>query len=72
VLGQGALSAWSTATGFDAHSALTDPMFTSIVAPYNLAPGPGSPLVGAGDPNNYAPTTITGQRRTLPPNVGAY
>ena len=31
----------------------------------------GSPTVGAGDPNYFAPTTIDGNTRTSPPDIGA-
>ena len=65
---QTTLAAWKAATGQDANSVNTDPVFTS---PSNLIPTT-SGMPHAGVYINSVPTDITGINRTNPPDIGAY
>jgi len=69
---QGALSSWSSKTGFDQHSMDADPMFKSIAAPYDLSAKAMSPLVNHGDPTSASATDVTGKARDSMPDIGAY
>jgi hypothetical protein len=53
-----------------ANSINANPLFVS--APTNLRPGPGSPLVGEGDPNQKPDVDYEGETRPTPPSIGAY
>jgi len=64
------LSAWQTASGFDKHSEVADPMFTS--APTSCSPNAGSPLVNAGDASNSPKVDLNGKTRDALPDVGAF
>ena len=70
--GVGSLDKWTAARSFDSHSRVVDPGFAAISPPYDLSALAGSPLVGAGDPARSSPTSISGQARGAPPDVGAY
>jgi hypothetical protein len=64
------LAAWQTASGFDKHSKMTDPMFTT--APDNCNPASGSPLVNAGDAANSPAVDLSGKTRDSQPDIGAF
>ncbi len=64
------LSAWQSASGFDKHSKMTDPMFVS--APTNYTPATGSPLVNAGDAANSPTVDLNGKLRDAMPDIGAF
>jgi hypothetical protein len=63
------LSAWQSASGFEKHSKMTDPMFTN--APADFTPASASPLVNAGDPANSPTVDVTGKTRDSQPDIGA-
>lgn len=67
------LSAWSSATGFDAASQVADPKFVNAATSgYDFHPATGSPLIGMGN-GMYAPKVdITGSTRSGLPDIGAY
>jgi hypothetical protein len=64
------LSAWQSASGFDMHSKMADPMF--VAAPSNCAPATGSPLVNAGDAANSPTVDLNGKLRDATPDIGAF
>jgi hypothetical protein len=64
------LSAWQSASGFDKHSKMTDPMFTS--PPSDCTPASGSPLVNAGDPSNSPSVDLNGKTRDSLADIGAF
>jgi hypothetical protein len=70
--GVGSIDKWASTRAFDLHSRAVDPGFSAVAPPYDLSVPAGSPLVGAGDPARSSSTTISGQARGLPPDVGAY
>ena len=63
------LAAWQGASGVDANSIESDPLFNSGT---NLQPQPGSPVVGAGQAISGITTDILGVTRGNPPTIGAY
>jgi hypothetical protein len=66
---RGSLSAWRSASGFDAASFTSDPQ---LVAPgTDFTPGPTSPLLGKADPAHAPATDLTGKTRDAQPDIGA-
>jgi hypothetical protein len=63
------LSAWQSASGFDKHSKMTDPMFG---APDSCKPTSGSPLVNAGDATDSPSVDLNGKVRDALPDIGAF
>jgi len=69
----GALAAWQTKSGLDAHSLWADPMFKNAAdSSYDFTAQAGSPLLGAGDPAHGSTVDISGKARPSPPDIGAY
>ena len=68
--GSSGLSDWQTATGFDTHSKMTDPMFTNPTT--DFTPAAGSPLVNAGDATCSASGDLRGTQRDAQPDIGAF
>jgi hypothetical protein len=66
----GTLSGWQSASGFDMHSKMTDPLFTS--APTSCTPTAASPLVNAGDTSNSPTVDLNGKVRDSQPDIGAF
>ncbi len=64
------LPAWQTASAFDLHSKMANPMF--VFPPGNCAPAPGSPLIQAGDPADCPATDLNGSSSGSPPAIGAF
>ncbi len=69
----GTLEDWQSATGFDQHSFLEDPLFTSIEdSVYDLSLSENSPAVNTGSSIYYSELDITGNTRDSQPDIGAY
>jgi hypothetical protein len=67
---QADLAAWQTASGQDANSLSTDPLFTTST---NLQPMASSPVIAAGTPIGGITTDYTGASRSgTTPSIGAY
>jgi len=64
---QSNLAAWKTATGQDAHSLSTDPLFVSSTDLH-----PQQPLLVAGTPVTGITTDYAGNTRATVPTIGAY
>jgi hypothetical protein len=64
------LANWQTASGEDAHSLMSNPLFNEPNT--NLRPLTGSPLLGAGMTGTGVTTDILGMTRGNPPSIGAY
>jgi hypothetical protein len=61
------------AAGLDLHSLARDPKFKKVrLGDYDFSPGPGSPLIGAGDSTLGSPIDFNGLRRQTPPDIGAF
>lgn len=72
--GGGTLSAFQSATGADQNSLDADPLFTSLVAPYDFTPTASSPLVDAALDSDEAPAPAddaTSADRDNSPDIGA-
>jgi hypothetical protein len=73
VRGAGSLAAWIASSGFDKNSALKDPGFQSLTAPYNLSSAlAAGPMVGKGHATLSSPICFGGKKRVGAPDVGAY
>ncbi len=71
--GVGSLATWRASSGFDQHSAVKDPGYLSLVAPYNLSSSSiASPMVDQGHATLSAPAAFGGVSRGAQPDVGAY
>ncbi|MBK7031158.1 MAG: hypothetical protein IPH45_19015 [Bacteroidales bacterium] len=69
-LNQNEISDWRSATLQDNSSLSVDPLFSSVT---NLAPQPGSPLLGSGTPIPEVTTDFPGNfRDPMHPSIGAY
>ncbi len=65
------LSAWSYSRGFDVNSQVGNPMFTSIVPPYDLSPQSASFLIENGHPTLSSSIDFNNIKR-YNPDIGAY
>src|SRR5262249_8585009 len=64
------LASWQSATGFDAASLTSAPLFKS--PPTDFTPAPGSPRIGAGDPTQAPSVALLLNPRPTPVSIGAF
>jgi hypothetical protein len=66
------LAAWKTASTFDLHSKIANPLFTNPANGDLSISGVTSPLVGAGHPTLSASKDFNGRDRGVSPAIGAF